>query len=89
MIFTSKKGEIVGISGLAGSGQQELLQAIYSAKKPYRNSWQKNGVQINSTIAYVSGDRTKEGVFPLWDIRNNILIANLDRVKGKILLNKK
>lgn len=83
-----KKGEIVGISGLAGSGQQELLQAIYSAKS-HIGTVGKNGVQINSTIAYVSGDRTKEGVFPLWDIRNNILIANLDRVKGKILLNKK
>lgn len=83
-----KKGEIVGISGLAGSGQQELLQAIYGAKKHIGTAG-KNGVQINSTIAYVSGDRTKEGVFPLWDIRNNILIANLDRVKGKILLNKK
>lgn len=83
-----KKGEIVGISGLAGSGQQELLQAIYSAKSHIGTAG-KNGVQINSTIAYVSGDRTKEGVFPLWDIRNNILIANLDRVKGKILLNKK
>ena len=83
-----KKGEIVGISGLAGSGQQELLQAIYSAKSHIGTAG-KNGVQIKSTIAYVSGDRTKEGVFPLWDIRNNILIANLDRVKGKILLNKK
>ena len=83
-----KKGEIVGISGLAGSGQQELLQAIYSAKSHIGTAG-KNGVQINSTIAYVSGDRTKEGVFPVWDIRNNILIANLDRVKGKILLNKK
>lgn len=83
-----KKGEILGISGLAGSGQQELLQEIYNARK-HIGAAGKNGVQINSTIAYVSGDRTKEGVFPLWDIKNNILIANLDRVKGKILLNKK
>ena len=83
-----RKGEILGISGLAGSGQQELLQAIYAAKKHIGVDG-KNGVRINSTIAYVSGDRTKEGVFPLWDIMDNILIANLDRVKGKFLLNKK
>lgn len=83
-----RRGEILGISGLAGSGQQELLQAIYGARK-HIGKVGKNGVQINSTIAYVSGDRTKEGVFPLWDIRNNILIANLERVKGKILLDKK
>lgn len=83
-----RKGEILGISGLAGSGQQELLQAVYAARK-HIGTEGKNGVRINSTIAYVSGDRTKEGVFPLWDIMDNILVANLDRVKGKILLNKK
>lgn len=83
-----RKGEILGISGLAGSGQQELLQAIYEARKHIGTAG-KNGVQINSTIAYVSGDRTKEGIFPLWDIRNNILAANFDRVKGKLLLDKK
>ena len=83
-----RKGEILGISGLAGSGQQELLQAVYAARK-HIGTEGKNGVRINNTIAYVSGDRTKEGVFPLWDIMDNILVANLDRVKGKILLNKK
>ncbi|SHJ86473.1 ATP-binding cassette domain-containing protein [Hespellia stercorisuis] len=83
-----KKGEILGISGLAGSGQQELLQAIYSARK-HIGVMGRNGVQVNSTISYVSGDRTKEGVFPLWDIRNNILAANFDRVRGKVLLDKK
>lgn len=85
--MTVRKGEILGISGLAGSGQQELLQEIYKAKGHIGTM--KNGVKINSSIAYVSGDRTKEGVFHLWDIKNNILIANLDRLKGKILLDKK
>lgn len=83
-----RKGEIVGISGLAGSGQQELLQCIYSARK-HLGKPGKNGVTVNSTIAYVSGDRTKEGVFPLWSIEDNILIANLKRVKSKLLLDRK
>lgn len=79
-----KKGEIIGISGLAGSGQQELLQYIYKART-------KNvkGVQLNGSIAYVSGDRAKEGVFSFWSIKDNILIANLDRVKSGILIDKK
>lgn len=83
-----KKGEIIGISGLAGSGQQELLQTIFSARN-HIGTKGKNGVQINSTIAYVSGDRKKEGIFPLWDIKNNILVANYDRVKGRVLLDSK
>ena len=79
-----KRGEIVGISGLAGSGQQELLHLIFGARNKT-----KPGVQISGTVAYVSGDRASEGVFPFWHIKNNILIANLDRVKGKLLIDKK
>lgn len=79
-----KKGEIIGISGLAGSGQQELLQTIFEHRKKNHS-----GIEIYGTVAYVSGDRTKEGVFPFWDIKNNILAANFDRVKGKILIDKK
>lgn len=82
-----RKGEIVGISGLAGSGQHELLQKIYSARNHIGS--EKHGVKVNSTVSYVSGDRTKEGVFPLWNIKDNILIANLDRLKGKVLLDEK
>ena len=76
-----KRGEIIGISGLAGSGQQELLQQIYGARKK-----QKEGIELNGSIAYVSGDRATEGVFQFWNIKDNILVANLDRVKGKLLI---
>lgn len=86
--MVAHKGEIVGISGLAGSGQQELLQEIYSARR-HIGKESKNGVKLSASIAYVSGDRTREGVFPLWSIQNNILVANFDRVKGKLFLDKK
>ena len=79
-----KKGEIVGVSGLAGSGQQELLQAVFAARKRPRPE-----IALNGDVAYVSGDRAREGVFHFWHIRDNILIANLDRVKGKLLINNK
>lgn len=79
-----KKGEIIGISGLAGSGQQELLQQIFSARKK-----KIHGIELNGQLSYVSGDRATEGVFQFWNIRNNILIANLDRVKGKVLIDSK
>ena len=78
-----KKGEIIGISGLAGSGQQELLQIIYDSRKKHRKE-----VALNGTIAYVSGDRTTEGVFPFWSIKNNILVANFDRVRTGLRIDK-
>ena len=82
------RGEIVGISGLVGSGQTELLNAIFSARR-HQGSRAKNGVLIDGTVSYVSGDRAKEGVFQLWDIFDNILSANLDQVKSGVLLDQK
>ncbi len=82
------RGEIVGISGLVGSGQTELLNEIFQAAK-YPGKPKKKGVLVKSKAAYVSGDRAKEGVFPLWDIFDNVLIANLDQVKKGPLLDGK
>lgn len=79
------KGEILGISGLVGSGQETLLNAIFDAGKKGK----KGGVVVNGTVSYVSGDRAKEGVFPLWSIFDNILIASLDKVRKGPLLNQK
>lgn len=77
-----KRGEIIGISGLAGSGQRELIQAIYYAGqgKRYRN------IQIRGKTAYISGDRTGEGVFPLWDIADNINLSSFRKIAKKGIL---
>ncbi len=81
------KGEIVGISGLAGSGQTELLNLLFDSKR-YLGT-EKKGVLLNASVSYVSGDRAREGVFHLWDIFDNTIIGNLDQVKSGIFLNKK
>ncbi|WP_180272789.1 ATP-binding cassette domain-containing protein [Konateibacter massiliensis] len=82
-----KRGEIVGISGLVGSGQTQLLNAIFETGKRIGKD-NKNGIRLDTTVAYVSGDRAKEGIFSLWDIHNNIMISNLDQVKKGLFLNK-
>lgn len=82
------KGEIVGISGLVGSGQTDLLNAVFHARK-HQGIRRKNGIYLNGSVSYVSGDRAKEGVFPFWDIYDNILISSLDQVRNGIFLNHK
>lgn len=81
------RGEIVGISGLVGSGQTTLLNLLYDSKK-YKGK-EKKGVILNTSVSYVSGDRAKEGIFHLWDIFDNTIIGNLDQVKKGLFLDKK
>ena len=82
--FNLRKGEILGLSGLAGSGQEELLKTIFH----YRNKTGHKNISVNGTVSYVSGDRTKEGVFPIWSIFDNILISSLKQIRKGIFLDK-
>jgi len=68
------KGEILGLAGLEGSGQRDLLHAIFHAARSASDR-----VTIQGTVAFVSGDRKAEGTFPLWSINENITISSLRR----------
>ncbi|HLH50164.1 MAG TPA: ATP-binding cassette domain-containing protein, partial [Roseiarcus sp.] len=67
-----RRGEIVGLAGLEGHGQKELLRAVYEA-----GGRPKGGVRRAQAASYVSGDRQKEGVFPLWSVLANIAIGRV------------
>lgn len=69
-------GEIIGISGLEGNGQKDLIHAIYSARGELKRRIRRRG-----SVAYVTGDRKAEGNFPLWSIAENISITSLMRKK--------
>lgn len=86
--FQVHKCEIIGISGLAGAGQKELLLEIFKASRKKRNS---NGpIDLNTKVAYISGDRQEEGIFPLWDIADNINVSSLNKICRKgIVISKR
>jgi ribose transport system ATP-binding protein len=69
-------GEVVGLAGLAGHGQKETLRRIYQAARAGGDK----ACQITGGAAYVSGDRQREGVFPLWSIALNISLASIRRL---------
>ncbi len=70
--LTLNRGEIIGIAGLEGSGQRELLQTIF---RPQKNA--SHAIQRSGKIAYVTGDRKTEGIFSLWSIAKNIAMTKI------------
>ncbi len=67
-----KQGEIVGLAGLEGSGQKELLRKIFA-----RDRARDASAATLGTASFVSGDRLREGVFPLWSVLNNIGLGGI------------
>ncbi len=86
--FGLRKGEIVGITGLDGHGQDDfvrILAGVTPAAEGYPEL-QENGDQHfnliktledakSQGIAFVSGDRKREGILPNMSIFENLLIA--------------
>jgi len=88
--FTVNKGEVVGLTGLLGSGRSELVRAIYGADKPDGGTIKVNGkeVKIKSPLdamklgmAYLPEDRKKDGILADLSVRENMIIA-LQAKKG-------
>lgn len=90
-----KKGEIVGLAGLMGAGRTEFARSVFGNPDKYRLSGDlviNNKTQsfdhpehaIKSGLAYVSEDRKKNGLILLQDIKENISIANLRALTGRI-----
>ncbi|EWY41896.1 ABC transporter ATP-binding protein [Skermanella stibiiresistens SB22] len=70
--LVAKKGDIVGLAGLAGHGQSTMLLRVFDA-------WGRKdpSTVVESPVALVPGDRQSDGVFPLWSISRNISIRSL------------
>ncbi len=79
-------GEIVGVSGLLGSGRTELALALFGMRPGYGGAIRLGGrpVRLDSVrraiahgIAYVPEDRLTEGLFLPETIDRNIIAASL------------
>lgn len=96
--LTIQKGEVIGLTGLLGSGRSELARSIYGADKADSGELLVNGkkLQVNAPLdammhgmAYLPEDRKAEGIIADLSVRENIIIA-LQAKRGMFkLLSKK
>lgn len=86
--FYLKKGEILGFTGLAGDGRDELFETLYGLNKEKRKEILINGTfknlkspkdAINNGIAYLPRDRKDNAIFPVMKVRDNITISALKK----------
>lgn len=80
--FVVRAGEVIGLAGLAGHGQTELLVKLFRATQKRRASSHKVGCKLS----FVAGDRQSDGIFPMWSIARNISQASLPSLQGFGLL---
>ncbi|MBO7746367.1 sugar ABC transporter ATP-binding protein [Paenibacillus sp. MWE-103] len=93
-----KKGEIVGIAGLMGSGRTELALSLFGNPKSYKlqgellvegqpRAFKHPRDAIKAGIAYVTEDRKGDGLFLIQDIKSNLSAANLGAVAARGIIN--
>ena len=96
--FKLKKGEILGIAGLMGSGRTEILQALFGMRKCESGLIRVDGKEISmgnvkkaiqSGIALVPENRRKEGLVLQHTVKANTIITVLERIKSGVLISEK
>jgi simple sugar transport system ATP-binding protein len=79
-----QKGEVIGFSGLLGSGRSELVRAIYGADKAIHGDlfFKGKNVKIKKPLdaikqgmSYLPEDRKIDGIISELSVRENIIIA--------------
>ncbi len=96
--FEVRKGEILGIFGLVGSGIDEISKISFGAMYKSSGTFSIKGkpveladtrCAIRNGIFLVPGDRKAEGQIGNLDIAQNLTLVKLERVLGSLLLVKK
>ena len=83
--FALREGEVLGVAGVEGNGQSELVEALTGLRTVESGTVTFEGSditgasrrrRIESGIAYVPEDRTSEGLVQEYDLVRNALLGN-------------
>jgi ABC-type sugar transport system ATPase subunit len=93
-----KKGEVLGIFGLMGSGRSEFLSALFGADpadegeilidgKPRAHNRVRQGMK--SGLAFVTEDRKHSGLVLNRSVGHNISLAHLPKLSGPLFIKER
>lgn len=87
--FSLKKGEILGVYGLVGSGRTEVMQALFGTSSQVTGTVKMEGKKviihspkeaIDNGIVYVPEERQKQGIVLELPIYQNISLPQMERM---------
>ncbi len=79
-----RRGEVVGLAGLLGSGRSELARLLYSAERPEHGELMVRGKSVRLRnpldamrmgMAFLPEDRKEEGIIADLSVRENLILA--------------
>lgn len=97
--FDLKKGEILGLAGLRGSGRTEILKGIagiepadegwVSIENTAKRRFKNPSEALKSGVVYLPEDREREGLVKNLSVRENMVLNLLGKVSGRFLINRR
>jgi len=86
--FQIKAGEILGIAGVAGNGQDELVEALVGLRRPSGGKVRLDGLDVTGAspremneagVGYVPGDRHRFGLILSFPVYDNLILTSYYR----------
>jgi ABC-type sugar transport system ATPase subunit len=96
--FSLHRGEVLGMSGLVGSGRTQVARSVFGADrfdtgeihlegKPIRVRSPREAVRQG--IALLTEDRKRDGLVMHWTIRDNVSMASFDKLSRWGVINRR
>jgi ribose transport system ATP-binding protein len=84
--FTLRRGEVLGVAGMAGSGRSELMEVLFGSARLDAGELWVNGKRlrhstprdaIRNRMCFITEDRQNTGLFLEQTIAQNVMVANM------------
>ncbi|VWL85547.1 ABC transporter ATP-binding protein [Oceanivirga miroungae] len=94
--FSIREGEVLGIAGVEGNGQTELIEVLAGLRDANSGSYTLNGIDLfnksakyirDNGLSHIPENRHKRATINEFTIKENLILGVLDPYKNKGILN--